>query len=229
VDLGKAAFATMAPAIMVFFSLASGWGESAMDVTAEGTEANLTWGAIKKAQEPTDFSPDGRRSADEGSNVCALESAPRQRIGTMREYLRRTPGRRHNLDLLGIEVDDDMDRFEGKHISGAEVINVEPSGPGALAGLRSQGVAINTPLRAITVVGTLALPPIAIAYVLIWEKGVGDWHDLIIGVDGERVRRVSDLENALEQMKEGDIVYLTLLRSGKRVQVPVSLRASHSK
>jgi hypothetical protein len=50
-----------------------------------------------------------------------------------------------------------------------------------------------------------------------------------LGVDGERVQYVSESGNALGQVKEGDIVYLTFLRSGKRVQVPVSLQTMGSK
>ena len=88
---------------------------------------------------------------------------------------------------------------------------------------------MSTILKTITLVGTLVFVPTRFIYDWVSDTDAGDWHDLIIGVDGERVQYVSELENALGQVKEGDIVYLTLLRSGKRVQVPVSLETVGSK
>jgi S1-C subfamily serine protease len=135
----------------------------------------------------------------------------------MSEYLRQAPANRQDLDLLGIQVDDGMDRFEGQDVFGAEILNVRPSSPGARAGLQSRRAAINTVLQVVTMAGTVVFPAVAVAYVVVSEIGVGDWHDLIIGMDGERVHGVSDLESALEQVKEGDTFYLTVLRSGRRV------------
>jgi hypothetical protein len=155
----KGAFAKMAAAVMILVSLASGWGEPTIDVTAEGAgDANRTGRAINMPQHITEVSTEGEQLTDHVTNMSALKAVPRQRVGTMSEYLRRAPDSKQDVDLLGIRVDDGMDPFEGEHISGAEIIDVQPSSPGALAGLRSQGLAINTALRAITVVGTLAFP-----------------------------------------------------------------------
>jgi S1-C subfamily serine protease len=153
----------------------------------------------------------------------------RQRLRPLSEYLWDVPTKREDVDRLGIEVEDAIDRFEGHDVFGVEVLNVRQSSPGALAGLRSRKAVVSTVLKTITLVGTLVFVPTRFIYDWVSETGAGDWHDLIIGVDGERVQYVSELENALGQVKEGDIVYLTLLRSGKRVQVPVSLETLGSK
>ncbi len=49
--------------------------------------------------------------------------------------------------------------------------------------------------------------------------------DLIVGVDGEPIRSPNDLVLALERRNPGDVVRLTLLRDGKKVEVSLKLEA----
>jgi S1-C subfamily serine protease len=88
---------------------------------------------------------------------------------------------------------------------------------------------VNEVLKTVTLVGTLVFLPVAAIYHWVLDTGAGDRHDLIIGVDGERVHDVNDLENALGKVKEDDIVYLNVLRAGKQLLVPVSLAGVGSK
>ncbi len=48
-------------------------------------------------------------------------------------------------------------------------------------------------------------------------------YDLIIGVDGERIRDLMDLDDSLQNAGPGDIVYLSIMRRGERLQIPVLL------
>ncbi|WP_456425037.1 S1C family serine protease [Rhodocaloribacter sp.] len=49
--------------------------------------------------------------------------------------------------------------------------------------------------------------------------------DLIVGVDGEPIRSPNDLILALERRNPGDVVRLTLLRDGKKIDVDLRLEA----
>ncbi len=147
-------------------------------------------------------------------------------VQPLSEYLQDgppLPTERYDLNMLGIEVEDGSERFDGQDVWGAEVVNVRPASPGAQAGLEGPRAALNTFLRTVTFASTLVFLPSAFALQYVEDNHVGDWHDLIIGADGKRVRNVYDLENAVGQMKSGDIVYLNVLRSGKRLLIPVSL------
>ena len=246
-DTGTGAFATIAAVVIALVSLTSGWGMpgtgSTVATAEDASDANSMLGAASRPQKATERAPAGHELADKVSDVSSLEdSRPqgvmplseflrlrRQRVRPLSEYLWDVPTKREDVDRLGIEVADTIDRFEGHDVFGVEVLNVRLSSPGAHAGLRSRKAVVSTVLKTITLVGTLVFVPTRFIYDWVSETGAGDWHDLIIGVDGERVQYVSELENALGQVKEGDIVYLTLLRSGKRVQVPVSLETLNSK
>jgi len=247
VDTGTGAFTTISAVMFVLVSLTSGWGVpgtgSTVATAEDASDANSMLGAASRPQKARERAPAGNELANKVSDVSSLEdSRPqgvmplseflrlrRQRLRPLSEYLWDVPTKREDVDRLGIEVEDAIDRFEGHDVFGVEVLNVRQSSPAALAGLRSRKAAVSMVLKTITLVGTLAFVPTRFIYDWVSETGAGDWHDLIIGVDGERVQYVSELENALGQVEEGDIVYLTLLRSGKRVQVPVSLETLNSK
>jgi hypothetical protein len=226
VGAGSGAFATMVAVVMVLLPLRSAWaGSRANSAASSSAVANSLSSDMATPQNVTEINPDGNQLADDFSRMNSLEASQLPRVGSRSEYLRGASAEREDMDLqlLGIEAEDGSDRFEGQDVYGAEILKVRPSSPGALAGLQSRRAAINTVLRVVTLAGTLAFPPVGIACVVVLETGVGDWHDLIIGVDGERVEDVSDLETALEQAKAGDVVYLTVLREDKRLQVPVTL------
>jgi S1-C subfamily serine protease len=46
---------------------------------------------------------------------------------------------------------------------------------------------------------------------------------LIIGVDGKRVANIIDFDDEMKSVKPGDRIYLSVLRRGSRVQVPIDL------
>lgn len=229
--------AILAAVIIVLAPLIRASAATAADstvVTAEsGDDASGTSSAIGTLPNVSEISPEtGQQSEAEeiGDQGIPREgslypSALSPEVRPMRDYLRGGPRETHeqNLGALGIQVEDAIDRFNGQDVWGAEVLNVRPASPGALAGLQSRRAAVSIILQTVTIAGMLAFPPAAVGYMLVTYNRIGDWHDLIIGVDGERVHDVSDLENALGQVTEGDVVYLSVLRAGKRLQVTVSL------
>lgn len=50
--------------------------------------------------------------------------------------------------------------------------------------------------------------------------------DLIVGIDGKRIRTADDLLTLIESKKPGDRVVLTVVRDGREVGVPVTLEAT---
>ena len=50
--------------------------------------------------------------------------------------------------------------------------------------------------------------------------------DLIIAVDSTRVTNFADLCEQMRSVRPGEIVYLSILRSGHRVQVPIQVRSA---
>jgi S1-C subfamily serine protease len=50
---------------------------------------------------------------------------------------------------------------------------------------------------------------------------LGESYDLIIGVDGSRVTNFLDFEERLRDVQAGEIVYLSIIRNGERMQIPV--------
>jgi S1-C subfamily serine protease len=67
-----------------------------------------------------------------------------------------------------------------------------------------------------------ALFPPAMMGVLALSKAV-ELHDMVIAVDGERTYDVTDFEEAIEKAEAGEVVYLTVLRHGRREQIRLAL------
>ena len=51
---------------------------------------------------------------------------------------------------------------------------------------------------------------------------------MIIGVDGSRVRNYLDFMHRTRDLQSGEIIYLSVMRDGKRIQVTVSVPADVS-
>ena len=62
---------------------------------------------------------------------------------------------------------------------------------------------------------------------LVWEQKFVDRSaaDLIVEVDGQKMRTVDDLLTKIESKKPGDEVVLDIVRQGEQLQVPVKLEA----
>ena len=67
-----------------------------------------------------------------------------------------------------------------------------------------------------------ALFPPALMAVMALSK-IGEPHETIIAVDGERTRDVTEFEEAIEKADAGEVVYLTVVSGGRREQIRVAL------
>ncbi|MFN7732453.1 MAG: trypsin-like peptidase domain-containing protein [Pirellula sp.] len=93
--------------------------------------------------------------------------------------------------------------------SGLLIVNMTPNGPAEAAGLQGSRVERRKVRRGLGV----------------FEQESVDHSqaDLIIAIDGQKVKQADDLLSVIETKKAGDVVRLTVVRSGKSIQVPVTL------
>jgi S1-C subfamily serine protease len=115
---------------------------------------------------------------------------------------------------------------KGPWACGLAVLEIRPGSPAALAGLRPYSGLVHTLLGASIVGAGMAFPPAIAALGLVEQSHVGEKFDLIIAVDGERIRSIPDFQSAVPEIRLGDILYLTVFRAGKRLQIPIRILQS---
>jgi hypothetical protein len=120
--------------------------------------------------------------------------------------------RPHARPYLGITVQYRSMCFRGGEEHGLEVLTVDPNSPAAQAGLQAKsgltavGAAVST-LSAFLPGGTL------LANKAMETSGaMGQNGDLIIAVDGQRVRDKNEFDAVMSGLKPGDTMYLTVIR-----------------
>jgi hypothetical protein len=104
---------------------------------------------------------------------------------------------------------------------GLAVLEVRPGSAAAMAGIRPYSGLVHTLLGATVVGASMFFPPAFAAIGLVENNHVGERFDLIIGVDGHRVRGIADFQGAIAEARVGDILYVTIVRDGKRLQLPI--------
>ena len=160
---------------------------------------------------------------------AAADSANQsQALGSVKDYVSGDPyavgENEDQVPALRIEVANGESKLTGgPRVTGIKVISVDQGGPAAIAGLQSERMIARTALTAALVVGGMIFPPAMFVAMLAQQSDVGESHDLIIAVDGERTRNILDLQDALGRARDGEIVYLVVVRAGRRQCVAVRL------
>lgn len=166
--------------------------------------------------------------------ATAGQTASEQGLGSVDDYVQDNPDFyvRSNPDfadtyespLLGIAVRSGNGSLEGgRLVSGVEILTVIPHSAGEAAGLqghRHRGVS-QTALIIGVLVAAAFFPPAMMGVMAL--SGIGESHQTIIAVDGERTRDVTDFEEAIEKAEAGEVVYLTVVSGGRREQIRVAL------
>jgi S1-C subfamily serine protease len=147
-------------------------------------------------------------------------------LGSASDYVKNNPdfANTYEIPLLGIEVDNETDSLkDGHEVSGVEVLSTIPSGPGAVAGLQGRREGIQAALTLGIMAGAVFFPPAMLGVVALQQSGIGQSHELIIAIDGQRTRDITDFREAIEKAEAGEFVYLTVLSHGEREQLRVEL------
>jgi S1-C subfamily serine protease len=70
----------------------------------------------------------------------------------------------------------------------------------------------------------MLFPPAALGAIIVNDAGIGESYDLIIAIDGQRTHNVQELRQDLAGATSGELVYLVLIRAGRRYNVVVTLQ-----
>jgi hypothetical protein len=127
---------------------------------------------------------------------------------------------------LGIEVREDCSKLAtNEKVCGLAVLDVRNGSPADKAGIKHYTALTHDLLDGASVAAALVFPPAIVAVAVIDDSDIGETFDLVIGVDGRRVRHILDFQDVTSEVRAGDTVYLTIVRGGKRLQLPVTIPA----
>ncbi|GEM_PF-2465349 len=125
---------------------------------------------------------------------------------------------------LGMELREDCTRLKDhEKVCGLAVLDLRRGSPAAKAGVKRYTALTHDILDGASVAAALVFPPAIVAVAVIDQSGIGESFDLVIGVDGRRVRHILDFQDLTSNVRPGDTVYLTIVRAGRRVQLPVRI------
>lgn len=156
-------------------------------------------------------------------------------LGTVRDYMNDngSDSSRYvlmpsHVALLGVDVvPAETKMATGGEILGLAVTSVESSGPAEDAGLR--GARVNRGHVAaeigvgIALVGAaLFFPPALFGVAFIDQLGDAKKYDVIVAVDAQRTRSTFDLDTSLRSALPGEIIYVTVVRDGQRLQLRIT-------
>ena len=129
-----------------------------------------------------------------------------------------------NTSPLGVELQEGARRGKnGREVDGLLVVALQPGSPAERAGVMAGHRQAHDVIEGAAVAASLVFPPAVLVVPVIETIQLGENYDLIIGVDGNRVTNFMDFQDQLRDAQPGETVYLNILRSGKRLQVPVEM------
>jgi len=147
-------------------------------------------------------------------------------VGTARDFVAEGD----ETSTMGFEVRESRCRLKsGEQADGLLVVTVYKDSPAAKAGLQSYKGTKQHVLQAVAIGAGMAFPPAMlltmVALPMIEYTEMGKSYDMIIGVDGTRVNNFFDFEERMRNVQPGELVYLNLVRNGKRIQIAVPVPA----
>src|SRR5208283_1884112 len=115
----------------------------------------------------------------------------------------------------------------GEDADGLLVVAVEKGSPAAAVGLRPYSHTVHDALAAAAMVGAVFSGGLAVVIIPALDyMQVGESYDMIIGVDGSRVTNFLDFQDCMRNLQPGEVIYLSVVRNGKRLQVTMPVSAA---
>jgi hypothetical protein len=188
--------------------------EPPVDVTTDPADG----AALNGAPDPGAV---GNKDAEEYEN--AQNPPPAPHLHSLREFMSEGT----DTSPIGLELREDRRKLSGGgQADGLLIVKVHSGSPAADAGLHAYSTAGHAVLEGAAVAAAMLFPPAVLAIAVLDQTHIGESYDLIIGVDGKRVTNYLDFEDELRDIKPGDVVYLSVVRNGKRVQIAVHVPAT---
>jgi hypothetical protein len=149
-------------------------------------------------------------------------------LGSAREFVEEGEGTSPQTLPIGFEVRESSCRLKsGEQIDGLLILKVYKDSPAAKAGLQPYRNAKEHALQAVAIGAGIAFPPAMlltmVALPMIEYTEMGKSYDMIIGVDGSRVSNFFDFEERMRSVQPGELVYLNVVRNGKRMQIAIPI------
>jgi PDZ domain len=197
-------------------------------VVQQSTTEVPSTGTPQGQASPATTDPDAEDSEDDNEivNYQNWQNDPASlnpRLHSLQEFMSEGAA----TSPLGIEVRQAQAKLmSGRITDGLLVVDVVANSPAEKAGLHPLRRTVSNVLKGVAVAGALFFPPAVILVPVADLVHVGETSDLIIAVDGSRVTDYLEFADRMRDIRPGEIIYLSVIRNGARVQVPVQLPAT---
>jgi PDZ domain-containing protein len=142
-------------------------------------------------------------------------------VGTLQDFVAEGD----ETSPIGVELRETTRKLSsGEEAEGLLVIKVERDSAAAKAGLRPYRRVAHNMLTGAAIGAAMVFPPAILILPIIDYTQVGESYDMIIGVDGSRVTNFIDFEERMRNIQPGELVYLSVVRNGKRIQIQVPVQ-----
>ncbi len=181
--------------------------------------------AVPSLQAPP-LEPEAQRpGSDITPNQDNQSPPPYPNLGSLREFVAEG----EEISSIGVRLREAQRGLKtGEQADGLLVLGVTSGSPAEKAGLRPYSRTVHSALMGAAIAAAMVFPPAILVVPALDYAQVGESYDMIIGIDGARVTNFFDFEGHMRGVQPGEIVYLSVVRDGRRVQlaVPVPLPAS---
>jgi hypothetical protein len=171
--------------------------------------------AVREIPSDRDFNPGEENSSVDSNFRPGIENGTGNADSNLNSSLNKNDvdsNRPHARPYLGITVQYVSKCYNGGEEHGLEVLTIDPNSPASQAGLQARSGMSAIGAAVSTLSGILPGGSILSSKALATQGEMGQGGDLIVAVDGNRVRDQSDLESAMSRLKPGDTMYLTVIR-----------------
>ena len=175
---------------------------------------NPNGGSLRPAQ-----SQDGNNQAEIARYEAEQSGMPQQPPpGSAAQYLSEDSV----TSPIGFELREARRKLSsGEEADGLLIVDIKKGSPAAQVGLKAYKHGAHDVLTGAAIAGAIVFPPAIVAVPMIDYLQIGESYDMIIGVDGARVSNFLDFQDRTHDLQPGEIVYLSVVRNGKRLQVSV--------
>ena len=197
-----------------------GAGDNEMFITPTGTQ-EIPQAAPEET--PVAMVPPGEvPTSRDLTNYLNDDSDLASGVGSVRDFVAEG----EETSPIGIEVRETHHRLKsGEEASGLLILKVQKDSPAGKAGLHAYKRAAHNVIEGVAIGAALMFPPAILAIPLIDYTEVGESYDMIIGIDGSRVTNFVDFEDRMRNVQAGELVYFSIVRNGRRMQIAVPVPA----
>jgi len=125
---------------------------------------------------------------------------------------------------LGMRLREDRRALKtGEEADGLLVSGLIKNSPAAEAGLHAYNATGHNMMTGVAMAGAMLFPPAILLVPALDYTSIGETYDLIIGIDGARVRNFLDYQDRTRDLMPGEMIYLSVIRDGKRLQLTMTV------